>query len=151
MRLIFIMATNDDPQTSSMKEHWPKPTDGYPSPWGLPLTMVATGELVGVESVPQDSQVFRFQNWVAQIHIPIHPAEWINETYPGLLAKLDRDFLSLDLHRYHRGDLTVDHWEGRWYTIFCEPHFSYVPCKLSAGSHVDYKRLTWIQDDGMTP
>ncbi|KAF6784886.1 hypothetical protein CSOJ01_15680 [Colletotrichum sojae] len=75
----------------------------------------------------------------------------MTETYPGLLAELKDNTLYLDVFRYHRGILTADDWEGKLYTIICEPHFSFVPCKLSSDDKLGYKRFTWIEDDGITP
>ncbi|GKT52023.1 uncharacterized protein ColSpa_12204 [Colletotrichum spaethianum] len=114
--------------------------------------MTAIGKIVAVESLDRDYQVFRYQNWSGQIHIPIHTPEWLADTFPDILDTLHAGALSLDLSRFHLGGpLTTDEWEEQWFSIICEPHFSYVPCGLSGEDEVGYKRLAWIQDDALTP
>ncbi|KAL0930008.1 uncharacterized protein CTRU02_207520 [Colletotrichum truncatum] len=132
--------------------YWPKPELNLPSPWSLPLTMLATGKMVAVESLSRDSQIFRYQNWSGQIQIPIHTPEWLTNVFPNILDNLHAGALSLDLSRFHLGgSLTTEDWEDQWFTIICDPHFSYVPCGLSGEDEVEYKRLAWIQDDALTP
>ncbi|GJC89506.1 hypothetical protein ColLi_12344 [Colletotrichum liriopes] len=139
-------------QTTDLTAYWPKPEDGLPSPWALPLSMVAIGKMVAAESVNKDAQVFRYHNWTGQIHIPIHTPDWLPEHFRGILDTLPNGALSLDLSRFHLGGLfTPDAWEDQWFSIVCEPYFSYVPCGLSAEDEVAYKRLAWIHDDGLTP
>ncbi|KAH8744659.1 hypothetical protein F5883DRAFT_588952 [Diaporthe sp. PMI_573] len=87
--------------------------------------MVAIGKIVAAETLDMDDQVFRYQNWTGQIQIPIHTPEG--------------------------GGLSPDEWEEQWFSINCEPHFSYVPCALSSSDEVAYKRLAWIQYDALTP
>ncbi|KAK1962047.1 hypothetical protein LY78DRAFT_684372 [Colletotrichum sublineola] len=112
--------------------YWPKPELKLPSPWSLPLTMTAIGKIVAVESVDRDHQVFRYQNWTGQIQIPIHTPEWLANTFPDILDTLHDGALSLDLSRFHLGGpLTTEEWEDQWFSIICDPHFSYVPCGLS--------------------
>jgi hypothetical protein len=56
-----------------------------------------------------------------------------------------------DISRFYRGGgLLLDEWEEQWFSIICEPYFSYIPCALSSSDEVAYRRLAWIQDDVLT-
>jgi hypothetical protein len=114
--------------------------------------MVAIGKIVAAETLDMADQVFRYQNWTGQIQIPIDTPEWLSDNFPGMLDTLHAGALALDISRFHRGgSLSPDEWEEQWFSIICEPHFSYVPCALSSSDEVAYKRLAWIQDDALTP
>ncbi|GKT61137.1 hypothetical protein ColTof3_08476 [Colletotrichum tofieldiae] len=139
-------------EKSDLVTYWPKHELSPPSQWSVPLTMVAIGKVVAVELLNRDAQVFRYQNWTAQLQIPIHTPDWLADTFPGVLDSLHDGALSLDLSRFHfGGSLATDEWEDQWFSIICEPHFSYVPCGLSSEAEIGYKRLAWIQDDALTP
>ncbi|KAI3551973.1 hypothetical protein CSPX01_00649 [Colletotrichum filicis] len=132
--------------------YWPKPELKPPSPWSLPLTMSAVGKIVATETLDRDFQVFRYQNWSGQIQIPLHTPGWLANTFPGILDASHADALALDLSRFHLGGLSAtDEWEDQWFSIICEPHFSYVTCGLSGEEGIGYKRLAWVQDDALMP
>ena len=114
--------------------------------------MVATGNLVGVEMLDKAVQVFKYQNWSAQVHIPVHVPQWLIENFPEMLDRLHGGALSLDVSRFHGGGAPVlEQWEDQWFTIACQPHFNYIPCALTGDEAVAYKRLAWIKDNGIMP
>jgi len=142
---------------SSQSKHdfisfWPRGEPSPPSLWGLPLTMTAIGKIVAVETIAREDQVFKHQNFSAQIQVPIHPPDWLADTFPGLLDDLNADALSLDLFRFHLGNqLDVEEWEDQWFMVICQPHFSYMPCVLSGVDEPAYKRLAWVKDNALCP
>jgi hypothetical protein len=140
-------------QYLDISKHWPRPETGLPSPWCLPLTMVATGRIVAVELVDRASQLFRYQNWSAQIEIPLYIPDWLEQNFPGILDKtLHNGALYLDVFRFHPGSmLTTDDWVDQWFNIVCEPHFNYLPCALSTDDEIVHKRLAWLHDDALQP
>jgi hypothetical protein len=146
------MDTDHTQMKPELAKYWPRVEPSLPSPWGLPLTMMATGNLVAVEILDKAVQVFKYQNWSGQVHIPVHVPQWLTENFPEILDRLHGDTLSLDISRFHGGGaLVLDQWEDQWFTVICQPHFNYIPCALTGDEEVAYKRLAWIKDNGIMP
>jgi hypothetical protein len=57
--------------------------------------MVAIGKIVAAETLDMDDQVFRYQNWTGQIHIPIDTPEWLSDNFPGMLDTLHAGALAM--------------------------------------------------------
>src|ERR1700729_4245973 len=94
--------------------------------------MVATGNLVAVEMLDKAVQLFKYQNWSAQVYIPVYVPQWLTENFPEILDGLPGSTLSLDISRFHGGGgLALEQWEDQWFTIVCQPHFNYMPCALT--------------------
>ncbi|KAI1746910.1 hypothetical protein F4782DRAFT_552875 [Xylaria castorea] len=106
------------------------PSNTMPKDWTVPLILHASGKIRHVQLIPKDNQVFKFQNMVAQIHVPIVPHDWFDTYYPGILEPLKMRF-----------------------DIKCKLHFSYVKVPLAIDHEGDpgWKRITYVGDYGIAP
>ncbi|KAF6807057.1 hypothetical protein CPLU01_15838 [Colletotrichum plurivorum] len=141
------MATKNE-----FSEFWPNKTTSPPSDWTVPLQMTDIGKLVDVQSLDRNSQLFRSQNWTAEIRIPGREPEWITTNFSHILQEMPDDCLVMEISRFVYPSAESDRLDsGSWVSILCSPHFRYVPCIMSGDGVEDpeYKRLAWIADEGI--
>lgn len=146
------MSQDSSPASTDYSEFWPRIQPTMPLGWCPPVTLHAIGSMLKQESLDQSNEVFKFQNWMGHIKIPVNPPEWVDLNYPKLLDPLHSNELALDLFRYSRGYTPpVEYTDDEWVSIICKPHFSYVPYAVNDGSTVMYKRAAFISDNGFIP